>query len=128
MCVKTPSQDNTGVSHIIEHTVLCGSEKYPVHDPFFKMRNRSLSTYFYPSSRSWLCNRLLNAMTGDTYTCYPISTQNSVDFFNLMDVYYDSVFHPLFRREDFKQESWYCNDQTQSIQGVVYALFHPFIL
>ena len=115
MCVKTPSQDNTGVSHIIEHTVLCGSEKYPVHDPFFKMRNRSLSTF-------------MNAMTGDTYTCYPISTQNSVDFFNLMDVYYDSVFHPLFRREDFKQESWYCNDQTQSIQGVVYVLFHPFIL
>lgn len=90
---KTIPKDSTGVAHILEHTVLCGSEKYPVRDPFFKMLNRSLSTF-------------MNAMTGFDYTIYPFSTQNPRDFSNLMSVYLDAVFFPNVDPRDFRQEGW----------------------
>ncbi|RXG58423.1 Presequence protease, mitochondrial [Armadillidium vulgare] len=90
---KTTPKDSTGVAHILEHNVLCGSEKYPCRDPFFKMLNRSLSTF-------------MNAMTGNDYTVYPFSTQNKVDFRNLMSVYLDAVFRPNLREIDFMQEGW----------------------
>ena len=78
---KTVPQDSTGVAHILEHTVLCGSKKYPVRDPFFSMLKRSLSSF-------------MNAFTASDWTMYPFSTQNRKDFFNLLDVYLDAVFHP----------------------------------
>uniref|UniRef100_A0A8C5SVS6 Presequence protease, mitochondrial n=1 Tax=Laticauda laticaudata TaxID=8630 RepID=A0A8C5SVS6_LATLA len=85
--------DSTGVPHILEHTVLCGSERYPVRDPFFKMLNRSLSTF-------------MNAFTASDYTLYPFSTQNPKDFQNLLSVYLDAVFFPSLRLLDFWQEGW----------------------
>lgn len=90
---KTNPPDNTGVPHILEHTTLCGSEKYPVRDPFFKMLNRSLSNF-------------MNAMTGHDYTYYPFATTNSKDFDNLMDVYLSSVLEPKLAIQDFMQEGW----------------------
>jgi Zn-dependent M16 (insulinase) family peptidase len=81
--------DNTGVAHILEHTVLCGSRKYPVRDPFFKMMNRSLATF-------------MNAYTANDWTMYLFSTLNEKDYYNLMSVYLDSVFHPLLRILDFR--------------------------
>ncbi|XP_072010102.1 presequence protease, mitochondrial isoform X2 [Engystomops pustulosus] len=89
----TTPLDSTGVPHILEHTVLCGSEKYPCRDPFFKMLNRSLSTF-------------MNAFTASDYTMYPFSTQNAKDFKNLMSVYLDAVFFPKLRELDFWQEGW----------------------
>ena len=88
---KTIPKDSTGVAHILEHTVLCGSEKYPVRDPFFSMLKRSLSTF-------------MNAFTASDWTMYPFSTQNSRDYFNLMDVYLDAVFFPKLTELSFKQE------------------------
>ncbi|XP_012658767.2 presequence protease, mitochondrial isoform X2 [Otolemur garnettii] len=85
--------DNTGVPHILEHTVLCGSQKYPCRDPFFKMLNRSLSTF-------------MNAFTASDYTLYPFSTQNPKDFQNLLSVYLDATFFPCLRELDFWQEGW----------------------
>ncbi|XP_076602007.1 presequence protease, mitochondrial [Chaetodon auriga] len=90
---RTTPMDSTGVPHILEHTVLCGSEKYPCRDPFFKMLNRSLSTF-------------MNAFTASDYTMYPFSTQNGKDFQNLLSVYLDAVFFPCLREQDFKQEGW----------------------
>ncbi|KAJ8336397.1 hypothetical protein SKAU_G00376170 [Synaphobranchus kaupii] len=90
---RTTPMDNTGVPHILEHTVLCGSQKYPCRDPFFKMLNRSLSTF-------------MNAFTASDYTMYPFSTQNSKDFRNLLSVYLDAVFFPCLRELDFWQEGW----------------------
>ncbi|XP_046643709.1 presequence protease, mitochondrial-like [Daphnia pulicaria] len=90
---RTTPKDSTGVSHILEHTVLCGSKEYPGRDPFFKMLNRSLSTF-------------MNAMTGPDYTIYPFSSQNSKDFKNLLSVYLDAVFYPQLRELDFLQEGW----------------------
>uniref|UniRef100_T1IPH2 Presequence protease, mitochondrial n=1 Tax=Strigamia maritima TaxID=126957 RepID=T1IPH2_STRMM len=90
---RTTPTDSTGVSHILEHTVLCGSKKYPCRDPFFKMANRSLATY-------------MNALTGLDYTMYPFATQNAKDFRNLMNVYIDAVFAPHLREIDFRQEGW----------------------
>ncbi|XP_074841113.1 presequence protease, mitochondrial isoform X2 [Carettochelys insculpta] len=90
---RTTPMDNTGVPHILEHTVLCGSQKYPCRDPFFKMLNRSLSTF-------------MNAFTASDYTLYPFSTQNPKDFQNLLSVYLDAVFFPCLRQEDFWQEGW----------------------
>lgn len=87
----TPAVNSKGTTHVLEHTVLCGSRKYPVRDPFFAMLRRSLSTF-------------MNAMTGADYTLYPFATVNAQDFSNLLDVYLDSVFHPLLRRDDFRQE------------------------
>ncbi|RLV95036.1 Mitochondrial presequence protease [Spathaspora sp. JA1] len=111
---KTNPPDSTGVPHILEHTTLCGSEKYPVRDPFFKMTNRSLSNF-------------MNAMTGHDYTFYPFATTNNKDFDNLMDVYLSSVFEPQLQYNDFLQEGWRLehedvNDIKSNLvfKGVVY--------
>ena len=89
---KTVPKTSNGVPHILEHCTLCGSEKFPVRDPFMKMLNRSLAT--------------MNAMTGPDYTLYPFATPNTKDFYNMMQVYLDAVFNPLLRELDFKQEGW----------------------
>lgn len=111
---KTNPPDKTGVPHILEHTTLCGSHKYPVRDPFFKMLNRSLSNF-------------MNAMTGHDYTFFPFSTTNSKDFTNLRSVYLDSVFSPNLKADDFYQEGWRLeNEVTEdkssplTFKGVVY--------
>jgi Zn-dependent M16 (insulinase) family peptidase len=88
---KTVPRDSTGVAHILEHTVLCGSRKFPVRDPFFSMLKRSLSTF-------------MNAFTASDWTMYPFSTQNPKDFFNLMNVYLDAAFFPKLEELSFKQE------------------------
>lgn len=90
---RTTPLDSMGTPHILEHTVLCGSERYPVRDPFFKMLNRSLATF-------------MNALTGPDYTFYPFSSQNEVDYRNLQKVYLDAVFKPIISRLDFLQEGW----------------------
>ncbi|CAG5005567.1 unnamed protein product [Parnassius apollo] len=90
---RTTPLDSMGTPHILEHTVLCGSEKYPVRDPFFKMLNRSLATF-------------MNALTGPDYTFYPFSSQNEIDYRNLQKVYLDAVFKPNLSRVDFLQEGW----------------------
>ncbi|KAI5306012.1 hypothetical protein KEM56_002538 [Ascosphaera pollenicola] len=90
---KTNPPDATGVPHILEHTTLCGSEKYPVRDPFFKMLPRSLSNF-------------INAFTSSDHTTYPFATTNKQDFQNLLSVYLDATMHPLLKREDFRQEGW----------------------
>jgi len=86
----TPTSSN-GVAHILEHTVLCGSEKYPIKDPFFAMTRRSLNTF-------------MNAMTGADFTCYPAASQVPKDFYNLLEVYLDAVFAPKIEELSFKQE------------------------
>jgi hypothetical protein len=88
---RTVPTDSTGVAHILEHTVLCGSEKYKVRDPFFSMLKRSLSTF-------------MNAFTASDWTMYPFSTQNKKDYYNLMDVYLDAAFFPNIDHLSFKQE------------------------
>ncbi len=88
---KTIPTDSTGVAHILEHTVLCGSRRYPVRDPFFSMLKRSLSTF-------------MNAFTASDWTMYPFSTQNRKDYYNLMDVYLDAAFFPAIDELSFKQE------------------------
>jgi len=88
---KTVPADSTGVAHILEHTALCGSQKYPVRDPFFSMLKRSLSTF-------------MNAFTASDWTMYPFSTQNRKDFYNLLDVYLDAAFFPRLDLLNFKQE------------------------
>ncbi|KAF2112440.1 Metalloenzyme, LuxS/M16 peptidase-like protein [Lophiotrema nucula] len=90
---KTNPPDDTGVPHILEHTTLCGSEKYPVRDPFFKMLPRSLSNF-------------MNAFTSADHTTYPFATTNAQDFRNLMSVYLDATLHPLLQESDFTQEGW----------------------
>ena len=110
---RTPPKDSTGVAHIIEHTVLCGSEKYPLKDPFMELEKGSLSTF-------------LNAMTYPDKTVYPVADCNDKDFRNLMDVYLDAVFHPNIYREEkiFRQEGWHYEmesaDDELKINGVVY--------
>lgn len=89
--LRTVPQDSTGVAHILEHTVLCGSEKYPVRDPFFMMIRRSLNTF-------------MNAFTSTDWTAYPFATQNRKDYFNLLDVYLDAVFFSRLDELDFAQE------------------------
>ncbi len=88
---KTVPEDSTGVAHILEHSVLCGSAKYPVRDPFFSMLKRSLSTF-------------MNAFTASDWTMYPFSTENRKDFYNLMEVYLDAAFFPRLDVLSFKQE------------------------
>ena len=88
---QTVPLDSSGVAHILEHTVLCGSERYPVRDPFFSMLRRSLSTF-------------MNAFTASDWTMYPFSTQNPKDYYNLMDVYLNAVFFPELDELSFKQE------------------------
>lgn len=90
---RTTPTDSSGTPHILEHTVLCGSQRYPCRDPFFKMLNRSLSTF-------------MNAFTASDYTLYPFSTQNPKDFQNLLSVYLDAAFFPCLRELDFWQEGW----------------------
>ncbi len=110
---RTPPKDSTGVAHIIEHTVLCGSEKYPVKDPFIELAKGSLNTF-------------LNAMTYPDKTVYPVASCNDKDFRNLMDVYLDAVFHPNIYREEkiFRQEGWHFEledaEDELTINGVVY--------
>lgn len=88
---RTMPQDSTGVAHILEHTSLCGSQAYPVRDPFFMMTRRSLNTF-------------MNAFTASDWTAYPFASENSVDFNNLLAVYLDAVFFPNLDVLDFKQE------------------------
>ncbi len=88
---RTVPRDSTGVAHILEHTVLCGSERFPVRDPFFSMLKRSLSTF-------------MNAFTASDWTMYPFSTRNRKDFYNLMDVYLNAAFFPRLEELSFKQE------------------------
>ncbi|XP_057400410.1 presequence protease, mitochondrial isoform X3 [Balaenoptera acutorostrata] len=90
---RTAPADSSGAPHVLEHTVLCGSQRYPCRDPFFKMLNRSLSTF-------------MNAFTASDYTLYPFSTQNPKDFQNLLSVYLDAAFFPCLRELDFCQEGW----------------------
>ncbi|MBQ2282537.1 MAG: insulinase family protein, partial [Agathobacter sp.] len=110
---RTPPEDYTGVPHIIEHTTLCGSEKFPVKDPFVELVKGSLNTF-------------LNAMTYPDKTLYPVASYNDKDFKNLMDVYLDAVFHPNITKyeEIFKQEGWHYEledkDAPLTINGVVY--------
>ncbi|KAK4169157.1 putative mitochondrial presequence protease [Cladorrhinum sp. PSN259] len=90
---KTNPPDDTGVPHILEHTTLCGSEKYPIRDPFFKMLPRTLSNF-------------MNAFTASDHTYYPFATTNAQDFKNLMSVYLDATLRPLLKQSDFTQEGW----------------------
>lgn len=111
---RTPPKDSTGVAHIVEHTVLCGSDKYPLKDPFIELAKGSLNTF-------------LNAMTYPDKTVYPVASCNDKDFQNLMDVYLDAVFHPNIYHEEkiFKQEGWHYEmdsaDDDLTINGVVYS-------
>ena len=110
---RTPPEDETGVPHIIEHTVLCGSKKFPVKDPFVELVKGSLNTF-------------LNAMTYPDKTIYPVASCNDKDFQNLVDVYMDAVFNPnIYKHEEiFKQEGWHyeleSKDAPVTINGVVY--------
>ena len=94
VALKTPPSDSTGIAHILEHTVLCGSKKYPLKDPFVQLLKGSLQTF-------------LNAFTYPDKTCYPVASQNLQDFYNLTDVYLDAVFFPLLSEDFFKQEGWH---------------------
>jgi presequence protease len=100
--LRTPPEDSTGVAHILEHSVLCGTRKYPVKDPFAELAKSSLNTF-------------LNAMTYPDKTVYPTASTNLQDFYNLVDVYLDSVFHPLLTRETFLRQAWHY--EIQSTQG-----------
>ncbi|MDD2414244.1 MAG: insulinase family protein [Eubacteriaceae bacterium] len=110
---RTPSKNSTGVAHIIEHSVLCGSRKYPVKEPFVELAKGSMNTF-------------LNAMTYPDKTVYPIASTNDKDFMNLMDVYLDAVFYPEIatKPEIFMQEGWHYHledkDDPLTYNGVVY--------
>ena len=110
---RTPPEDSTGVAHILEHSVLCGSKNYPVKDPFIELAKGSLNTF-------------LNAMTYPDKTVYPVASCNDKDFKNLVKVYLDAVFYPNIYQEDkiFKQEGWHFEmenvDDDLSLNGVVY--------
>jgi presequence protease len=108
---KTPPPDDTGVPHIMEHSVLNGSRKYPVKDPFKQMLKTSLKTF-------------LNAMTGSDRTMYPVASTNLKDFYNLVDVYLDAVFFPLISEQTLMQEGWHYetngNDGELIFKGVVF--------
>ena len=107
---RTIPEDSTGVAHILEHTSLCGSEKYPVRDPFFMMIRRSLNSF-------------MNAFTSSDWTAYPFATQNDKDFQNLLDVYVDSAFFPKLDPLDFSQEGHRLeldSNQNLEIKGVVF--------
>ena len=107
---RTIPEDSTGVAHILEHTSLCGSKKYPVRDPFFMMIRRSLNSF-------------MNAFTSSDWTAYPFATQNNKDFDNLLDVYVDSAFFPRLDPLDFSQEGHRLeinNENKLEIKGVVF--------
>jgi len=110
---RTPPEDNTGLPHILEHSVLCGSDKYPVKEVFVELCKGSLNTF-------------LNAMTYPDKTVYPVASCNDKDFQNLMDVYLSSVLHPSIydHPEIFMQEGWHYElesaEAPMTINGVVY--------
>jgi presequence protease len=108
---STPPADSTGVAHILEHSVLCGSRKYPIKEPFVELMKSSLNTF-------------LNAMTFPDKTCYPVASQNVQDFYNLIDVYLDAVFHPRLTPQIFQQEGWHYEldapDAPLVYKGVVF--------
>ena len=110
---RTPPIDSTGLTHILEHSVLCGSKKFPVKDPFVELAKGSLNTF-------------LNAMTYPDKTVYPVASLNDKDFQNLIDVYLDAVFYPnIYKREEiFKQEGWHYEltdpEGELTLNGVVY--------
>ena len=110
---RTPPSDDTGVPHILEHSVLCGSRKYHLKEPFVELVKGSLNTF-------------LNAMTYPDKTVYPVASRNDNDFYNLMDVYLDAVFYPLIYKNKFtlKQEGWHYElenaDDLLQYNGVVY--------
>ncbi len=108
---RTPVSNSTGVAHILEHSVLCGSRKYPLKEPFVDLLRGSLQTF-------------LNAFTYPDRTCYPVASQNLQDFYNLMDVYLDTVFYPRLQREIFQQEGWHIEIDPQGgklvYRGVVF--------
>ncbi len=111
---RTVPEDSTGVAHILEHTALCGSKRFPVRDPFFMMLRRSLNTF-------------MNAFTSSDWTAYPFSTKNQKDFNNLLDVYLDAAFFPNLDLLDFYQEGHRLEfakkddvNSNLSYKGVVY--------
>ena len=108
---RTPVHDNTGVAHILEHSVLCGSRKFPAKDPFQELLKGSLQTF-------------LNALTYPDKTVYPVSSQVEKDFYNLVDIYCDAVFHPLLSANTFLQEGWHFDVEKPAdpigIKGIVY--------
>ena len=108
---RTPPEDSTGVAHILEHSVLCGSDKYPVKEPFVELLKGSLQTF-------------LNALTFPDKTCYPVASANTQDFYNLVDVYLDAVFHPRLTENTLKQEGWHYEmadkDASLTYKGVVF--------
>ncbi|MCI0381959.1 MAG: insulinase family protein [Chlamydiae bacterium] len=111
---KTLPSSSSGAPHVLEHIVLCGSRKFPVKDPFFSMSRRSLNTY-------------MNALTGSDFTCYPAASQVEKDFYNLLEVYLDAVFHPMLKEESFLQEGQRLEfsspkdpDSPLEIKGIVY--------
>ncbi len=112
ICLRTPPKNSTGVAHILEHSVLCGSRKYPVKEPFVELLKGSLKTF-------------LNAFTFPDKTCYPVASQNDQDLYNLIDVYLDAVFHPRLTPEVLMQEGWHLETDPDSgdltYQGVVYG-------
>lgn len=111
VCFRTPPSDSTGVAHILEHSVLCGSRKYPVKEPFVQLIKGSLKTF-------------LNAFTYPDKTCYPVASQNVQDFYNLVDVYLDAVFYPRLTPFVLQQEGWHYEmsgpEGALGIKGVVY--------
>lgn len=108
---KTPPEDSTGIAHILEHSVLCGSRKYPVKKPFVELLKGSMHTF-------------LNAMTFPDKTAYPVASANLKDFYNLVDVYLDAVFFPLLTEDTFAQEGWHYElenlDAPLVYKGVVF--------
>ncbi len=108
---RTPPSDSTGIAHIMEHSVLAGSRKYPVKEPFIEMVKGSLKTF-------------LNAFTYPDKTCYPVASQNVQDFYNLVDVYLDAVFYPLITPQHLQQEGWHyeINPEKEELfyKGVVF--------
>lgn len=108
---RTPPSDSTGLPHILEHSVLCGSKKYPVKEPFVELIKGSLNTF-------------LNALTFPDKTCYPVASANVQDFYNLVDVYLDAVFFPRLTENTLKQEGWHYDvesvDQPLAYKGVVF--------
>ena len=108
---RTPPKDSTGVAHILEHSVLCSSEKYPVKEPFVELLKGSLQTF-------------LNAFTFPDKTCYPVASANLQDFYNLVDVYLDAVFFPRIDENCFQQEGWHIEADSPAgplrYKGVVF--------
>lgn len=108
---RTPPGDSTGIAHILEHAVLCGSEKYPIKKPYVELVKGSLKTF-------------ANAFTFPDKTCYPVASQNLQDFYNLIDVYLDAVFHPLLAPHILEQEGWHYTlagpEEPLRYRGVVF--------